>query len=118
MAGLPVVRCGVSKRYVLALDLKDDPALIAEYEAYHRAVWPEITASIAESGITALEIYRVESRLTMIIEASDAFSFAQKGAADAANPKVQEWEALMWKYQQAVPGGAAGEKWRVMERMY
>jgi L-rhamnose mutarotase len=30
------------KRYVLALDLKDDVTLIQEYEEYHRAVWPEV----------------------------------------------------------------------------
>ncbi|MCU0374814.1 MAG: L-rhamnose mutarotase, partial [Chitinophagaceae bacterium] len=30
------------KRYCLLLDLKNDPQLIAEYEARHREVWPEI----------------------------------------------------------------------------
>ena len=29
------------KRYCLALDLKDDPALIAEYKRYHEAGWPD-----------------------------------------------------------------------------
>jgi L-rhamnose mutarotase len=105
-------------RYVLALDLHDDPALIAEYEAHHRAVWPEIERSIAESGIRALEIYRLESRLMMIIEADETFSFDAKAAADAANPRVQEWERLMWRYQRAIPGGAPGEKWRLMQRIY
>ena len=37
------------KRHVLALDLHNDPILIAEYEQYHRDVWPEIKASILES---------------------------------------------------------------------
>ena len=54
------------QRYCLALDLKADDRLIAEYEAWHRAVWPEILASIRESGITTLEIYRVENRLFMV----------------------------------------------------
>lgn len=105
-------------RFVLALDLQEDPTLIAEYEAYHRAVWPEIERSITDAGITALEIFRVENRLVMIIEATEAFSFEAKAAADAANAKVQEWEQLMWKYQRAVPGGAPGEKWRLMTRIY
>ena len=106
------------QRYCLALDLKDDPASIAEYERYHRAVWPEIEQSIRDAGIQTLEIYRVENRLFMILEAGDDFSFERKAAMDAANPRVQEWEALMWKYQRALPGSAAGEKWRLMERMY
>jgi len=37
---------------------------------------------------------------------------------DAANPKVQEWEALMWKYQQPLPGTAPGEKWMLMDKIY
>ena len=32
------------RHYCLALDLKDDKILIAEYENYHRNVWPEILA--------------------------------------------------------------------------
>jgi L-rhamnose mutarotase len=31
---------------------------------------------------------------------------------------VQEWEQLMWKYQQALPGAQAGEKWRIMDRIF
>ena len=41
-----------------------------------------------------------------------------KAAADAANPKVQEWEELMWKYQQAIPGTKAGEKWVLMDQIF
>ena len=105
-------------RYCLALDLKDDAALIAEYEKYHKAVWPEIIASIKEAGIEQLEIYRVANRLMMIMETSDFFTFENKSAADAANPKVQEWEALMWKYQQALPAAKPGEKWMLMEKIF
>ncbi|SHN77071.1 L-rhamnose mutarotase [Chitinophaga sp. CF418] len=106
------------KRYCLALDLVNDPALIAEYEAYHREVWPEIKKSITDSGITNMEIYRIMDRLFMIMEVNDSFSFEAKGAADAANPKVQEWEQLMWKYQQALPVAKPGEKWLMMDRIF
>lgn len=106
------------KRYCLALDLKDDPALINEYEAYHKKIWPEIEQSIRESGIERMEIYRFANRLFMIMETRDDFSFEQKAAADAANPRVQEWEALMWKYQQALPGAKPGEKWVLMKKIF
>ena len=106
------------KRYCLALDLVNDPALIAEYEAYHREVWPEIKKSITDSGITNMEIYRTMDRLFMIMEVNDSFSFEAKGAADAANPKVQEWEQLMWKYQKALPVAKPGEKWLMMDRIF
>ena len=106
------------KKYCLALDLKDDPQLIATYEAYHREVWPEIIQSIAESGILHLEIYRTGNRLFMIMETTDDFSFEAKGNADKQNVKVQEWEILMWKYQQALPNTAPGEKWKLMEKIF
>ncbi|MCB0556669.1 MAG: L-rhamnose mutarotase [Phaeodactylibacter sp.] len=106
------------KRYCLALDLRNDPQLIAEYEACHRKVWPEILDSIRNSGITNMEIYRLGSRLFMIMETADDFSFEKKAAMDAANPRVQEWEALMWRFQQALPGAKPGEKWMLMEKIF
>ena len=105
-------------RYCLALDLVNDLQLIKEYEVMHEQVWPEIEASIKDSGIVAMEIYRTGNRLFMIMEVNDAFSFDQKAAADAANEKVQEWEQLMWKYQQAIPGAKPGEKWMMMNRIF
>lgn len=106
------------KRYCLALDLKDDPQLIAEYEAYHQEIWPEIRDSIVNSGIVDMEIYRFSNRLLMIMEVNDEFSFQNKGAMDADNKKVQEWEALMWKYQLAIPGAKPGEKWVMMDKIF
>lgn len=99
------------QKFALVLDLIDDPALIAEYEDYHREVWPEILQSIRDSGILQMEIYRFASRLFMVIETEDDFSFERKAGMDSQNPKVQEWENLMWKYQQALPGSPPGAKW-------
>jgi L-rhamnose mutarotase len=106
------------KRYSLTLDLKDDPELILEYEKYHKRVWPEIIASIKNSGIENMQIYRYGTRLFMIMEVSDDFSFEKKRAADASNPKVLEWEELMWKYQQPLQGAAKGEKWVLMDKIF
>ena len=106
------------KRYALALDLVDEPELIAEYEAYHQAVWPEIKKSILDSGIINMEIYRTGNRLFMIMETEDNFSFDQKAAMDKSNEKVQQWEQLMWKFQQALPGSKPGEKWVLMDSIF
>lgn len=108
----------MNKRYCLTLDLIPDGLLIGEYEAMHRNVWPEIIASITDSGIEAMEIYRTGNRLFMIMEVNAAFSFDKKGAMDAANEKVQQWEELMWKYQRAVPGAKPGEKWVMMNKIF
>ena len=106
------------KRFCLALDLKEDTKLIAEYEHYHKNVWPEIIRSIKGSGIEVLEIYRTGNRMFMIIEANEDFSFERKSAMDATNPKVQAWESLMWKFQQALPWAKTGEKWILMDKIF
>ena len=108
----------MTRRYCLALDLADDPALIAEYERHHAQVWPEIERSLHDAGIERLEIYRTGNRLFMVIEVSPGFSFDAKSAADNANPKVQAWERLMWRYQRALPWAKPGEKWVLMDRIY
>lgn len=108
----------MNRRYVLALDLKDDPALIAAYERHHEAVWPEVIGSLREAGVCDMEIYRFGNRLMMVIEVDEAFSFAAKAVADARNPTVQAWEALMGQFQQPLPGAPAGEKWQVMRRIF
>jgi L-rhamnose mutarotase len=106
------------KRHCFALDLKNDPALITEYERMHRQVWPEILQSIREAGIESMEIYRVFDRLFMIMEVNDSFSIEAKSAADQENEAVQRWEKLMWTYQQALPMASPGSKWMMMDRIF
>jgi L-rhamnose mutarotase len=106
------------KHYCLALDLKDDPQLIAEYENHHKQVSREILSSIKESGIERMQLYRAGNRMFMIIDAVDNFSFDKKQSMDQSNPRVQAWEALMWKYQQALPFARPGDKWVVMEKFF
>ena len=105
-------------KYCFALDLKEDVTLIAEYEKYHQKVWPEIIDSIKSSGITNMEIYRVLNRLFMIMETDESFSFDKKSEMDDNNPIVQEWENLMWKYQQTFPCAKPGEKWMLMNKIF
>lgn len=108
----------MNRRYCLTLDLKDDPALIAEYKRHHEKIWPEITRSIKHSGIVDMEIYLLGTRMFMIMEVNESFSFGAKNHADQLNAKVQEWEKLMWTYQQSLPGTKPGEKWLLMERVF
>jgi len=108
----------MNKRYCLALDLKDSPQLIEDYKRQHQNVWPEITKSIRDAGIEDMEIYLLGTRLFMIMEVNNRFSFEEKVRADRSNPKVQEWENLMWKFQQPLPQARPGEKWILMERIF
>jgi L-rhamnose mutarotase len=106
------------KRYCFALDLKDDPSLIQEYENWHRKVWPEILESIRDSGIESMHIYRTGNRLFMIMEVADDFTFERKAAADQANERVRDWETMMWEYQQGLPWARKDEKWVLMDPVF
>jgi len=108
----------MTKRYCLTLDLIDDPQLIVEYRRYHEKIWPEITKSIRDSGIEDMEIYLLDTRMFMIMEVNDTFSFEAKAKGDAVNPKVREWEELMWKFQKPLPNAKPGEKWMLAERIF
>jgi len=108
------------KKYCLALDLVDDPALIQEYEYWHKPEngSAEIKKSILDAGITSMEIYRTGNRLFMIMEVSDDFSFEKKAKMDAENLKVQDWETFVWKFQKPLEWSKPGEKWVLIDKIF
>jgi len=108
------------QRHCFACDLIDDPDLMKLYKAYHEPgkVWPEIIASIKEAGIVDMEIYLTGNRMFMIMEVDESFSAERKALMDQNNPKVQEWEELMWTFQKALPWAKLGEKWVSMEQIF
>jgi L-rhamnose mutarotase len=108
----------MNRRYCLALNLKNDPQLIAEYKRYHEKIWPEITQSIKDAGIEAMEIYLLGTRMFMVMDVSEQFSFERKAKADRESPRVREWEELMWKFQEPLPDAPPGEKWVLMEQIF
>ena len=108
------------KRYVQTMDLKDAPALIAEYRHRHsrEQAWPEILAGIREVGILEMEIYILGTRLVMIVETPLDFRWDEAMARLATLPRQQEWEEFMSLFQQCAADATSDEKWQMMERMF
>ncbi|MDZ7936737.1 MAG: L-rhamnose mutarotase [Rhodoferax sp.] len=106
-------------RYALALDLVDDAQRIADYEKIHEAIWPEVRAHLLSQGVLGMEIYRLGTRLFMVMEV-DPSVYSAEGFAQAAldNPVIVRWEALMWTYQAPTPWTPAGEKWVAMDKIF
>ena len=105
--------------HCLALDLHDDPALIAQYESHHRAVWPGVLAHLRAHGVRELEIFRLSTRLVMVINADDAvFDPAAITAAERDDPRLREWEELMWRFQAPTPWTPEGTKWTPMQAIF
>lgn len=105
----------MSRRFCLALDLVDDAALIADYEAHHApgAVWPQVVAYLHAQGAERVEIWRAGDRMTMIVDASDDYP-----RSVTAPPDIARWEEKMWRYQRALPQAREGEKWLPMQRIF
>ena len=76
-------------------------------------------AHLVAHGVTAMEIYRLGTRMVMLMETDDARYDAEAMAlASESDPKIREWEELMWKFQAATPWTPVGEKWVGMARIF
>ncbi len=111
---------GATKRYCQTLDLRDNPALVAEYRRLHsrEGIWPEILRGIKESGVLEMEIYLRGTRLFMIVELPADADWDNVMQRMAEQPRQTEWEALTAKYQEALAGAKSEEKWQMMERIF
>jgi len=65
-----------------------------------------------------MQIFELDGRLFMIMDTSDDFSFEGKARMDAANPRVQEWEALMARFQDVGLDADPSAKWRPMQKIF
>ena len=79
------------KRYCQTLELRDDPDLIEKYVEAHAHVWPEVQAGIREVGILDMQIYRLGTRLFMIM---DTAYVAQFQGCDPSAPSTSKWRLM------------------------
>ena len=108
------------KRYCQTLDLKDEPALIAEYKKRHSESeqWAVIREGIRKVGILEMEIYIIDTRLFMIVETPLDFDWERAMKELATLPRQAEWEEYMSIFQISKPGATSAEKWRLMDRIF
>jgi len=107
------------KQYGRTLNLKDDPTIIQRYDAYHRAVWPEVERGLRGIGIQRMLIWRLGRRLFMLMETTDDFDPERDfGRYMESDPRIQEWQTLMETFQEPVPEAQPGEWWADMELVY
>jgi L-rhamnose mutarotase len=70
-------------------------------------------------GVTGMEIYRLGTRMVMLMETDDTrYDAEAMAAATQDDPKIREWEELMWKFQAPTPWAGVGEKWVAMARIF
>jgi L-rhamnose mutarotase len=65
-----------------------------------------------------MEIYIAGTNLFMIMDTKADFDHEKAMAQLAKLPKQAEWETLVSKYQETNPTAPAGQKWRILERIF
>ena len=94
-----------------------DPDRIEEYERVHAAVWPEVLAQIARSGIRNYSIHRYGTLLFSIFEyVGDDYDADM--AVMAEDETTQRWWAMCGPMQRQVPEAAEGEWWHTIPEVF
>ena len=103
------------RRYGSVIKVKLDR--LPEYKRYHLAVWPEVLATILACNIRNYSIFLKDDLLFGYFEYHGT-AFAADMAKMAADPKTQEWWALMQPMQQPLESTGSGEWWADMQEVF
>lgn len=103
------------KRYGQLIGLK--PEKYGEYTKYHAHVWPEILNKIRECNIRNYSIFHKDGQLFSYFEYTGT-DFEKDMAKMAADPKTQEWWAIMKPMQSPIENRAQGEWWADMDEVF
>ena len=93
------------------------PHRLDEYKRYHAAVWPEVLKTIRDCNIRNYSIFHMDGQLFAYFEYHGA-DFAADMAKMSADPKTQEWWAIMQPIQIPLDTRALGEWWATMEEVF
>jgi L-rhamnose mutarotase len=109
-----------TQRTCLALDLKNDDELIVQYEYFHQPehIWPEIPKGIRAGGIVDMQIYRLGTRLFMIVETEEGTDLNTAFEAIGKMPLQAEWAAFMEGFQQRLSEAKPHEHWAEMKPVF
>jgi len=102
-------------RYGSLIGVKRDK--LDEYKKYHANAWPEILEMIGKCNIRNYSIYYRDGVLFSYFEYHGT-DFDADMAKMAADPKTQEWWAIMKPLQVPLEDRAPGEWWASMEEVF
>ena len=118
-------RCGDVKiakdwdNIIMTADLVKDPKMQQEYLNYHATQfqkWPEVANGFCNADFQQLLVYKNGRQLMLVISIPKGENLDHLNPKTTENnPKVNEWNALMKKYQEGVPGTKPGEVWVILK---
>ena len=100
---------------LLTANLVSDPGLQKQYIDMHATQmeqWPEVSKGFCNALFQQLLIFRHGRQLMLVISIPKGRSLDELNPKTTENnPRVDEWNRLMKKYQEGIAGTAAGETW-------
>ncbi len=100
---------------ILTANLVSDKKLQQEYLDYHTTQfekWPDIAKGFCNADFQQLLIYRNGRQLVLVISIPKGESLDKLNPKTTENnPKMNEWNKIMGKYQEGIAGTKNGETW-------
>ena len=87
------------------------------YKAYHAAVWPKVLDMIRACNIRNYSIFHKDGKLFAYFEYIGE-DYEADMAQMAADPKTQEWWAIMMPMQEPLDTRAEGEWWAELREVF
>lgn len=106
---------------LLTANLVADKKLQQEYLDYHATQfqkWPEIARGFCNANFQQLLLYRNGRQLLLVISIPKGESLDKLNPKTTENnPKVEEWNKLMKKYQEGIEETNKGEVWVFLKKL-
>ena len=106
---------------LLTTNLVADTSLQQEYMEYHRTQfeeWPEVAKGFCAASFQQLLLFRNGRQLMLVISIPKGESLdALNPKTTENNPRVNEWNELMKKYQEGIHGTAQDEVWVFLQQL-
>lgn len=100
---------------ILTADLINDKQMQQEYLNYHATQfekWPDIAKGFCRASFQRLLLFRSGRQLMLVISIPKGTSLDELNPKTVeGNPKMIEWNKIMTKYQEGIPGTKKGETW-------
>ena len=106
---------------ILSANLVADEKLQNEYFAYHKTQfekWPELSKGFCNADFQQLVIFKNGRQLILIISIPKGAKLDDLNPKTTENnPRVDEWNKLMSKYQEGIEGTKKDEVWVFFEKV-
>lgn len=105
---------------ILSTNLVKDEAMQKEYLSYHATQfekWPEVAKGFCNADFQQLRIFKNGRQLMLVISIPKGANLDELNPKTTLNnPRVDQWNALMKKYQEGISGTKPGEVWVFFEK--